>query len=151
MAQQVRRQMNYVDGTAARQMYAAPARRVHEPERKAPSRRVAPQQRPQERPKVRHRVTAQTKKTLAFSAGYMLFMAFMSVCWFLRACGSWCLCSTYQCFYLCGIGRWCRCRCACEPLFWCQKLWKNENNSINIVDQFSKLEYTSECPWILLF
>ena len=53
MAQQVRRQMNYVDGTAARQMYAAPARRVHEPERKAPSRRVAPQQRPQERPKVR--------------------------------------------------------------------------------------------------
>ena len=33
MAQQVRRQMNYVDGTAARQMYAAPARRVHEPER----------------------------------------------------------------------------------------------------------------------
>ena len=42
MAQQVRRQMNYVDGTAARQMYAAPARRVHEPERKAPSRRVAP-------------------------------------------------------------------------------------------------------------
>ena len=35
MAQQVRRQMNYVDGTAARQMYAAPARRVHEPERKA--------------------------------------------------------------------------------------------------------------------
>ena len=77
MAQQVRRQMNYVDGTAARQMYAAPARRVHEPERKAPSRRVAPQQRPQERPKVRRRVTAQTKKTLAFSAGYMLFMAFM--------------------------------------------------------------------------
>lgn len=67
MAQQVRRQMNYVDGTAARQMYAAPARRVHEPERKAPSRRVAPQQRPQERPKVRRRVTAQTKKTLAFS------------------------------------------------------------------------------------
>ena len=53
MAQQVRRQMNYVDGTAARQMYAAPARRVHEPERKAPSRRVAPQQRPQERPKRR--------------------------------------------------------------------------------------------------
>ena len=49
MAQQVRRQMNYVDGTAARQMYAAPARRVYEPERKAPSRRVAPQQRPQER------------------------------------------------------------------------------------------------------
>ena len=77
MAQQVRRQMNYVDGTAARQMYAAPARRVHEPERKAPSRRVAPQQRPQERPKVRRRVTAQTKKTLAFSAGYMLFMAFI--------------------------------------------------------------------------
>ena len=32
MAQQVRRQMNYVDGTAARQMYAAPARRVHEPQ-----------------------------------------------------------------------------------------------------------------------
>ena len=77
MAQQVRRQMNYVDGTAARQIYAAPARRVHEPERKAPSRRVAPQQRPQERPKVRRRVTAQTKKTLAFSAGYMRFMAFM--------------------------------------------------------------------------
>ena len=84
MAQQVRRQMNYVDGTAARQMYAAPARRVHEPERKAPSRRVAPQQRPQERPKVRRRVTAQTKKTLAFSAGYMLFMAFMSGCWIKR-------------------------------------------------------------------
>ena len=79
MAQQVRRQMNYVDGTAARQMYAAPARRVHEPERKAPSRRVAPQQRPQERPKVRRRVTAQTKKTLAFSAGYG-----MSGCWIKR-------------------------------------------------------------------
>ena len=83
MAQQVRRQMNYVDGTAARQMYAAPARRVHEPERKAPSRGVAPQQRPQERPKVRPRATAQTKKTMAYSAGYMLFMSFMVCgCWF---------------------------------------------------------------------
>ena len=85
MAQQVRRQMNYVDGTAARQMYAAPARRVYEPERKAPSRRVAPQQRPQERPKVKRRVTAQTKKTLAFSAGYMLFMACM-VCLVVGSC-----------------------------------------------------------------
>ena len=47
MAQQVRRQMNYVDGTAARQMYAATARREHEPDRKAPRRRVAPHQRPQ--------------------------------------------------------------------------------------------------------
>lgn len=81
MAQQVRRQMNYVDGTAARQMYAAPARRAYEPERKSPSRRVAPQ----ERPKVKRRVTAQTKKTLAFSAGYMMFMAFM-VCLVVGSC-----------------------------------------------------------------
>lgn len=75
MAQQVRRQMNYVDGTAARQMYAAPVRRVQ------PERRTAPQ----ERPKVRRRVTAQTKKTLAFSAGYMMFMAAM-VCLVVGSC-----------------------------------------------------------------
>ena len=82
MAQQVRRQMNYVDGTAARQMYAAPVRRVREPERRVqPERRTAPQ----ERPKVRRRVTAQTKKTLAFSAGYMMFMAAM-VCLVVGSC-----------------------------------------------------------------
>lgn len=86
MAQQVRRQMNYVDGTAARQMYAAPVRRVREPERRVqPNRRVAPQERPQEQPRVRRRVTAQTKKALAFSAGYMMFMAFM-VCLVVGSC-----------------------------------------------------------------
>ena len=67
MAQQTRRQVYYTDGTAARQMYTSPA----------PSRRVSPQQRPQERQKVKRRVTAQTKKTLAFSAGYMMFMVCM--------------------------------------------------------------------------
>ena len=77
MAQQTRRQVYYTDGTAARQMYTSPARRVYEPERPAPSRRVSPQQRPQERQKVKRRVTAQTKKTLAFSAGYMMFMVCM--------------------------------------------------------------------------
>ena len=78
MAQQVRRQMNYVDGTAARQMYAAPVRRVREPEHRVqPNRRVTPQQRPQEQPRVRRRVTAQTKRRLAFSASYMMFMTFM--------------------------------------------------------------------------
>ena len=86
MAQQVRRQMNYVDGTAARQMYAAPARRVHEPERKAPSRRVAPQQRPQERPKVRRRVTAQTKKDAGILRRiYAVYGIYgMSGCWIKR-------------------------------------------------------------------
>lgn len=77
MAQQTRRQVYYTDGTAARQMHTSPARRVYEPERPAPSRRVSPQQRPQERQKVKRRVTAQTKKTLAFSAGYMMFMVCM--------------------------------------------------------------------------
>ena len=86
MAQQVRRQMNYVDGTAARQMYAAPVRRVREPEHRVqPNRRVTPQQRPQEQPRVRRRVTAQTKRRLAFSASYMMFMTFM-VCLVAGSC-----------------------------------------------------------------
>lgn len=82
MAQQTRRQLNYIDGTAARQMYAAPVRRVSQPQ---PQRRVSPQPRPQERPQVRRRVTAQTKKTLAFSAGYMMFMITM-VCLVVASC-----------------------------------------------------------------
>lgn len=80
MAQQTRRQLYYTDGTAARKVYAEPARRVHE----TPKRRI-PQPVPQERPKVKRHYTAQTRKTLAFSAGYMAFMAFM-VCLVVGSC-----------------------------------------------------------------
>ncbi len=78
MAQQTRRQLYYTDGSAARQMYAAPVRRTAEP-----ARRVQPNRRPA--PQVRRRVTAQTKKTLAFSAGYMVFMTSM-VCLVVASC-----------------------------------------------------------------
>lgn len=82
MAQQTRRQLSYTDGTAARQMYAAPVRRTGAPERHVqPNRRQAPQERPQ----VRRKVTAQTKRSLAFSAGYMMFMTVM-VCLVVASC-----------------------------------------------------------------
>ena len=48
-----------------------------------------------------------------------------------------------------GGRRWCR--CTCEPLFWIQRLQQNENNRINIIDQFPDSKYTSGRLWILLF
>ena len=74
-----------------------------------------------------------------------------SVCWLLCTCGSWCLCCTYECLYLYSIGCRCRCRCACESLFWSQRLQQNENNRVNITDQFPDSKYTSGCLWLLLF
>ena len=41
-----------------------------------------------------------------------------------RTCSCRGLCSADQCFYLCGTGGRCRCRCAGEPLFRCQGVWK---------------------------
>ena len=35
---------------------------------------------------------------------------------------------------LCGTGGRCWCRCACEPLFRCQRVWKNENDCVYITD-----------------
>lgn len=82
MAQQTRRQLTYMDGTAARQMYSAPVRRTSMPQRHTnPTRRVAPQERPQ----IKRKVSVQTKKTLAFSGGYMLFMTTM-VCLVVASC-----------------------------------------------------------------
>lgn len=76
MAQQVRRQMEYVDGTAARKLYEAPARRIAEPyHRPTPSRR--PEVRPQPTVRKRKRLSNQAKKTLAFNSGYMVFMMVM--------------------------------------------------------------------------
>ena len=37
------------------------------------------------------------------------------------------------CFHLCGIGGRCRCRCAREPLFRCQGVWKNEDHRVNVL------------------
>ena len=33
-------------------------------------------------------------------------------------------------------------RCACEPLFWCQRLQQNEDHCINIIDQFPDSKHT---------
>lgn len=75
MAQQTRRQLYYTEGSVARDMYAAPVRRTAQPVRRTnPQRRVAPQE---ERPVTKRRVTAQTKRVLAFSGGYMAFMVLM--------------------------------------------------------------------------
>ena len=41
--------------------------------------------------------------------------------------------------------------CACEPLFWSQRLWQNENDRVNIIDQFSNLKYIFGCLWFLFF
>lgn len=38
-----------------------------------------------------------------------------------------------QCFHLCGTGGRCRCRCAREPLFRCQRVWKNEDHRVNVL------------------
>lgn len=76
MAQQTRRNLYYTDGTAARQMYAAPARRMAEPARRqSPSRR--PEQRPKPTVKKHKRLSAQAKRSLAFGRGYMAFMMLM--------------------------------------------------------------------------
>ena len=39
----------------------------------------------------------------------------------------------------------------CESLFWSQRLQQNENNRVNITDQFPDSKYTSGCLWLLLF
>ena len=36
-------------------------------------------------------------------------------------------------------------------LFWSQRLQQNENNRVNITDQFPDSKYTSGCLWLLLF
>ena len=41
--------------------------------------------------------------------------------------------SADQCFHLCGTGSRCRCRCAREPLFRCQGVWKNEDHRVNVL------------------
>ena len=50
----------------------------------------------------------------------------------LRTCSCRCMCSADQCFHLCGTGCRCGCRCAREPLFRCQRVWKNENHRVNV-------------------
>ena len=60
-------------------------------------------------------------------------------------------CCTDQCFYLCGAWCWCGRRCACKPLFWCKKLWQNENHCVNVPDQLFDLKRCPWCLWLLLF
>ena len=74
------------------------------------------------------------------------------VCGFFRTGGGWRLCSADECFHLCfGTGGQCWCRCACEPLFRCQRVWKNENDCVYITDQLLLLEHHPWCLWLLFF
>lgn len=54
-----------------------------------------------------------------------------------------------KCIYLCSIGCGCRCGCACQPLFWQPEIMANENDRVNIIDQFSGLKYIFGCLWFL--
>ena len=42
-------------------------------------------------------------------------------------------CAALTNVFICGIGGRCRCRCAREPLFRCQRIWKNEDHRVNVL------------------
>ena len=42
-------------------------------------------------------------------------------------------CAALTNVFICGTGGRCRCRCAGEPLFRCQGVWKNEDHRVNIL------------------